>query len=189
MKKDKEWLKKALDKSITGFNGRELSRYETGRLDGYTHATMLIDQLDEPEKVVIPQFVADYYNDWKDGALSFEEWFDNCTTDKHEVDTFSWLNRKGHKTSMERHAILADIIAHGLDGYKIEKEPLFAVLINPEFFGSGLYLFRHEDGSVGVGNNLSVYDMEQSEHKLTKTEIESVDPRFMVFAVEVDNEN
>ncbi len=49
MKKDKEWLKKELDKSTTGFNGRELGRYEMGRLDGYTHASMLIDQLDEPE--------------------------------------------------------------------------------------------------------------------------------------------
>lgn len=50
MKKDKEWLKKELDKSTTGFNGRELGRYEMGRLDGYTHASMLIDQLDEPDE-------------------------------------------------------------------------------------------------------------------------------------------
>ena len=47
--KNKEWLKEKLDKLTTCFNGRELSRYEMGRLDGYTHATMLLDELDEPE--------------------------------------------------------------------------------------------------------------------------------------------
>ena len=51
MKKDIDWLKEELDKSTTGFNGRELSRYEMGRLDGYTHASMLLDELDEPEKL------------------------------------------------------------------------------------------------------------------------------------------
>lgn len=49
MNKDIKWLKEELDKSTTGFNGRELSRYEMGRLDGYTHASMLLDELDEQE--------------------------------------------------------------------------------------------------------------------------------------------
>ncbi len=51
MKKDIKWLKEELDKLTADFNGRELSRYEMGRLDGYTHATMLLDELDEPEKL------------------------------------------------------------------------------------------------------------------------------------------
>lgn len=59
MNKDIKWLKEELDKSTTGFNDRELSRYEMGRLDGYTHASMLLDELDELKKPIIPQFVAD----------------------------------------------------------------------------------------------------------------------------------
>ena len=58
MKRDKEWFIKELLGHEIGDYG---NYYNGGYEDGLAYALKLAHQLDEPEKVVIPQFVADWW--------------------------------------------------------------------------------------------------------------------------------
>lgn len=80
---------------------------------------------------VIPQFVADYYNDSKKYELTFAEWFEFPEfgqEGKIADKTFEWLLDNSHEVNIERQFILADIIAHGLDGYEVEKEKRYYII-------------------------------------------------------------
>lgn len=90
--------------------------YTNGRLDAYESALELIDQLDEPEKPIIPQFVADWISKSKVWGYSLSDsmghvpsYFDTTRNNK----AIRWVNKN------------QDIFARAWDGYEIEKEPLY----------------------------------------------------------------
>lgn len=153
MKKDIEWLKKEIEEYLA-YEGVRYARIALESVLGY------IDQLDEPEKPVIPKFVADYYKEYQNHELTFSKWFKSPPLNKGsraETETFKWLLRNEHKTNLERQFILADIIAHGLDGYEVEKEPHYCVAFEGEF---NLLYVTHVDiyGENGKFNYNSVFD-------------------------------
>lgn len=94
----------------------------------------LIEQLDEPKKPVIPQFVAD--------------WIDECKRDKKSLyyalesrdEVNFWLERDEKIRENE------DTFARAwLDGYEIEKEKMYTVEIpNPNSAGGKLVLFKQQ---------------------------------------------
>lgn len=121
--KDKNWLNKELDKSITGFNGRELSRYEMGRLDGYTHASMLLDELDEPEKTVLPKFVADWIESYRKKTLV--ELINDAV---YSSDEDSKCFRRWFHGEMGFESNYSEFLSRAwLDGYEVDKEKKWVV--------------------------------------------------------------
>ena len=67
--------------------------YQKGEIAGLKFALLLLAELDEPEKPVVPQFAADWYEENKD----YFEWhlYDLCI-DSHErklqEDMYAWFN-------------------------------------------------------------------------------------------------
>ena len=80
----------------------------------------LIKQLDEPEKVVVPQFVADWYEKHKDD-LEYDIWEYILRWGKQQKSEFyEWMNHANNKpfqTLINMHQF----------GYEVEKEPKYIV--------------------------------------------------------------
>ena len=128
-----------------------------------------LKQLDEPKKVVVPKFVADWieyakkkgvslivsFNPWDLYGAEYIEatrWIDN----NQETFALAWVN-----------------------GYEVEKEQLYYVLL-PETGEHGLKYFLDQDGELSVDDQLCEY------YKLTEQKIKSIDERYWPFAVKVD---
>lgn len=77
-------------------------------------------QLDEPQKVVVPQFVADWYEKHKDD-LEYDIWEYILHWGKQQKSEFyEWMNRASNKpfqTLINMHQF----------GYEVEKEPKYIV--------------------------------------------------------------
>ena len=101
-------------------------------------AIKLIKQLDEPEKVVVPQFVADWYEEHKDNLeYNIWDWMKyNLEPKKQENVIFSqWLGKTVNKP-------VETLIKMKLYGYEVEKEKLFKVRLK----GTGQYLCNDDTG-------------------------------------------
>lgn len=81
----------------------------------------LIKQLDEPQKVMIPQFVADYIKDAKYYEWDLDDAFDHIAEESGESEISKWFYTLGN----------IDIFARAwLDGFEIEKEKKYIVKVN-----------------------------------------------------------
>ncbi|HEL1827785.1 TPA: DUF1642 domain-containing protein [Streptococcus suis] len=85
----------------------------------------LIDQIDQPQKVVVPKFVAEWIEDMKNAKTEFFEAQSNCMSD--EVDDWYY-----------NHA--DDLLRAWLDGFEIEQEKLYVVTD-----GNKLYLKEFDE--------------------------------------------
>lgn len=121
MRKDKAWLKEEIKKLIT-----EESQF-------MLHAEMVdlglvllsIDELDEPEKPIIPQFVADWIEKWKDQGLAMYEWFSFDFDNKEDVEVNNWLYYDNDcEENKRREYLFIDAIRYG---YEVEKEILWEI--------------------------------------------------------------
>lgn len=104
----------------------------------------IIKQLDEPEKPVVPQFVAEWYEKNKDD-LEYNL-YKLCTDfreQKLREDFHGWFNDDNNKS------IETLVLMHKF-GYEVEKEKLYTVEIpNPNGDGySIVYLGKNEDNKV-----------------------------------------
>lgn len=82
----------------------------------------LISQLDELQKVVVPQFVADWYEKRKNN-IDFEIWHYLHTFDSQKEDEFKkWMNKLGKKQ-------IQTLVNMHQFGYEVEKEPKYTVKI------------------------------------------------------------
>ncbi|MGT2685249.1 DUF1642 domain-containing protein [Streptococcus pneumoniae] len=95
-----------------------------------------IEQLDEPEKVKIPQFVADWLkeNDLREETLGEQSIFD-------AVDNLAHGSKNGYYSDVKRWIDEnGDLFARAwLDGYEVEKEPKYTVMVKG-VSGYGRYL-------------------------------------------------
>jgi len=175
MKKNKEWLSDRWDDLTSNVTGR--NRY----YDGYDKALMdiepFIDQLDEPELPVIPQFVAD--------------WIKECKIRKHNlfgVYQFSpevvsdWI--LDNESKKER----ADLIARAwLDGYTIEKEKQYRVVF-PSLTGTEEHFLVQGDNGIGgfwLDGDWDYIEISDMKALFTEQEIKAIDSRYWQFAEEV----
>lgn len=124
MKKDIEWLRERLETS------RDISRWMIKKSDlssGSRHHFFcnlaeveetldLLDQLDEPEKVVVPKFVAEYIQEGHELGV------DLGTAMTIEAETLKHI-RDYIKNNEETFA------RAWLDGYTVEEEPLYYALV------------------------------------------------------------
>lgn len=126
----------------------------------------LVYQLDEPEKPVVPQFVADWYEDNKD---DFEyNVYDLCVK-FHEYE----LNReiKNWFDSADNKPIETLVMMHKF-GYEVKKEKLYTVeLPNPNRADVSLVLGLYNDGKVAIFAAFTDSWKYEKQYKLTEAEI------------------
>ena len=156
-------------------------------------AINLAKQLDEPIKVVVPKFVAEwldkhkYSTDIIDLFLSVEYATDSdgFIAEKWDYsgEFYDWLNN-----SADVQFTLCDAMRYG---YEVEKEPLYYVEL-PDLRSSS------SDNVYGLRKTLNgeiriaVFDKQKvgktKESQLTENQIKAVDERYWPFAVKVDGE-
>ena len=106
----------------------------TGGLVEKSWAIYCIEQIDEPQKVVIPKFVA--------------EWIENYRHSYTVLRVLIAVESKQVTPSTVSDWILDnqyDFIKAWLEGYEVEKEPLYTVEIpNPNSAGGKLVLFKQQ---------------------------------------------
>ena len=97
----------------------------------------MIEQLDEPQKVTVPQFVADWYEEHKDNLeYNIWDWMKyNLEPKKRENVIFSrWLGKTANNP-------VETLVKMKLYGYTVEKEPKYTVKIK----SVNQYLVRNTD--------------------------------------------
>ena len=124
----------------------------------------------EKVKVEIPHFVADWIEEVKGLKRNFKLEYLFDTTEMPD-DVYYWLDERYGDT---------DILAKAwLDGFVVEKEKLYTVQLK-----NGYHLCKYEGTGI-KWLNMTEFNTVGC-YKLTQAEIESVDPRLMQFAVEVE---
>ena len=77
-----------------------------------------IKLLNEPQKVTVPQFVADYIKDAKHYEWDLDDAFDHIAEESEESEIYEWFYKLGN----------IDVFARAwLDGYTVEKEKRYLV--------------------------------------------------------------
>ena len=136
--------------------------YQRGEAAGLNFALLLLAELDEPEKPVVPQFVADFYESIKD---DFEnKVYELCLQYKHRGDELpqgvAWWFGDSRNKSIE-----TLVMMHQL-GYEVKKEKLYYVNIPNVYHGDFGYSETHD--------NYSFYnksDATEVRFELTESEI------------------
>ncbi|WP_165004480.1 MULTISPECIES: DUF1642 domain-containing protein [unclassified Enterococcus] len=161
-----------------------VSDFNKGKIEGLSEAKKLLEevkQLDEPQKPVVPKFVADWFEENKDdldnaifGYLVFWE--------ERDTDSalYQWFAKSENKP--------IETLIRMKDGYEVEKEPLYYVYLpkiiaSPEMFFpdiEGAYLMKSDD-EIELADNNDFDDM-----KFTEQEIKAIDERYWPFAVPVE---
>ncbi len=103
-----------------------------------------LKQLDKPEKVKVPQFVADWYEERKNN-IDFEIWHYLHTFDSQKEDEFKkWMNKlwkKQIQTLVNMHQF----------GYEVEKEKRYKVVMpNVSSSGGVLTRIKHDDSWIWI---------------------------------------
>ena len=96
-----------------------------------------LEQLDEPQKVVVPQFIADWIKYCKNTFLSLAR-----ALMIEEVDFYNYANQEDHSRLIDffGSGINQETFARAwLDGYEVEKEPKYTVRVKG-INGYGQYL-------------------------------------------------
>ena len=113
----------------------------------------LISELDEPQKVKIPQFVADLLEFAKLNDWDLEDVFEDVRDEYSDTEISKWFYQKKNM----------DILARAwLDGYEVEKEPKYTVKIKAT---------KHYFAKDGNGR---IYFSLKYESAFTKIELEKV---------------
>ena len=108
--------KQELIEKLKTIDGGYGSRYYIAMNDVFE----LVEQLDEPQKVTVPQYVADYIKDAKYYEWDLDDVFDHIAEESGESEISKWFYTLGN----------VDIFARAwLDGYEVEKEKRYTVKI------------------------------------------------------------
>ena len=99
----------------------------------------IISQIDEPQKVVVPEFIGDLIKELKNGGCTVGEINENTYYDKVQ----KWIDDNEEL-----------FYRAWLDGYEVEKEKLYTVEIpDPHGLYKIRYLFRISVGNIRIGGN------------------------------------
>ncbi|MCI3027717.1 DUF1642 domain-containing protein [Desemzia sp. C1] len=128
------------------------------------------------DKVVIPQFVADWIEENKKDNLNLGDTLNTHYEDDREMHTWLYTDDSGNNDEKFARA--------WLDGYTVEKEKLYHVPLH-----DGTYLVSDDDKNLSKG---TTYFMHQEDsgflnrvHIFTEQEIKNIDERYWAFAEEV----
>ena len=150
------------------YQPEEWEAFQDGFDDGKCYVELIIEQIDEPEKPVVPQFVADFYESIKDGIEN--NIYDLCVQfnlDASELnsDVAGWFDQPKNKP------IETLVMMHKF-GYEVEKEKLYTVEIpNPNRADVSLVLGLYNDGKVAIFAAFTDSWKYEKQYKLTEAEI------------------
>lgn len=139
----------------------------------------LMKKIDEPQKPVVPKFVAEWFEDNKHAldlaifiairGLDVEEW-------PHDTDFENWLDVSKNKP--------IENLIRMKDGYEVEKEPLYTVTLSLDL---KYYLVIDEYECDGISPTLTTSsNLLGYRYYLTEKEIKSADTNLWPFAVPVE---
>ena len=116
--------------------------YQRGEAAGLNFALLLLAELDEPEKPVVPKFVADWYEEHKDNF----EYSVHCLCVQgceplRQIDV--WFDKTKNKP------IETLVMMHKF-GYEIEKDKLYTVELPNPNAGGHVVLCKTSDGIVSI---------------------------------------
>ncbi|EME3582304.1 DUF1642 domain-containing protein [Enterococcus faecium] len=139
-----------------------------------------LEQLDEPQKPVVPQFVVDWFEEHKRNLdYSIWEYIREWGQQDRFSDFHQWFDKEPNNP--------IETLIRMKDGYEVEKEPLYYVpLPDTDKDSEVVYaLEKKRDGGIEISlvdrRKLGVSDST----KLSEQEIKSVDERYQLFAKEV----
>ena len=119
-----------------------IDNYQRGAAAGLNFALLLLAELDEPEKTVVPQFVADWVAKSREYDYEFCDFFD-CNYQSEEV--YRWLNCENRRQSELNSLALSTLVVHGRDAVIVEEEKLYTVEIpNPNSAGGKIVLNKQQ---------------------------------------------
>lgn len=176
MKKDKEWFIKELIGHEVGDYG---NYYNSGYEDGLAYALKLAHKLDEPEKIVIPRFVAD----WWDGD-SVTMYGGERINKKYKLRLISNFHDRGLGDYLskvedwldENDSTFLDLV-NGKP-YEVEKEKLYYVIIPTKCED---WMYYYLDGLGGIDTTDDLKNIESH----TEAFIRFISDDLWPFAVEV----
>lgn len=141
----------------------------------------LIDQIHEPQKVVVPQVAVEYYYTYKDchyslGELLSDFYSDLAREEFPRLDELAtWLHDNDEATNRQRELALATLIVNGPDAVEIEQEQLYTVEIpNPvltDNSDSVTVLTKIDSGVVLTDVVNYIGRKQESVYQLTESEI------------------
>lgn len=160
-----------LDKTIN-FNSKMIPKKEVFNI---------INQINEPEKPVVPQFVADWYEENKEDieynlyklCIDFRE-------QKLRADLHGWFNDDNHKC-------IETLVKMKLYGYEVEKEKLYTARLKLISVKKYSYINREKDEKeLFISDSDGLTDVYQTH--FTQAELEELDiwdnPAFEIEEVE-----
>lgn len=140
----------------------------------------IIERLDEPQKVKVKQFVADWFEDHKHN-LSNSLW--EFTVELNEKSKVTGALYTEFESWFIEHPRAYEFITSMKNGYEVEEEQKFEVIF-PNLTGEkDLYLMKfYEKLSITSDRNFYV----DQRYIFTEQEIKSIDERYWPFAVPVE---
>ncbi|QED60874.1 DUF1642 domain-containing protein [Enterococcus durans] len=144
------------------------------KLGIFTEFIADLKQLDESQKKIIPKCAHEFILEGTGLGLSYFEIITSAESfaNAKPQDEFSkWLRENSGL-----------FIRSLLNGYEVEKEPLYEVIIGD------LYLIKkfNDRNDFCFDTSHSLCTWEKSAYQLTEEEIKAIDERFWLFAVPVD---
>lgn len=120
MKKDKQWLVGEITKQINIYGGKG-ERME-GFNKGLEFVLGMVEELEEPEKPIIPQFVADFIEKQKKNGISLLQFgygYGYFGKNISDPTVYEWVDRNEDK-----------FIKAYLNGYEVKKQKLYRVKLD-----------------------------------------------------------
>lgn len=142
----------------------------------------IIEQIDEPEKPVVPQYVADWVANSREYDYEFCDFFD-CNCQSEEV--YRWLKCENRRQSELNSLALSMLVVHGRDAVIVEKEKLYTVEIPNPNLNAHTILQKTDNGIVLIGVRHARWRGWENS-KLTESEIKQDFDWAWQFAKEVE---
>lgn len=168
--KNIEWLKEKIkgeyEYNRAKHNKEGFGKYACRKLV-FRQVLDLFNQLDEPEKVVVPQFVSDFIDEYKNQGYSLSNAIFNISRGDEDLDIEEYF-RENPRTCIDAWD----------NGYEVEKEQKYYVK-EPT---TGQFLIKDNQQSNGVK---WVDGFSSNPESYTEKEIKAIDKRFWAFVEEV----
>lgn len=149
--------------------------YQRGEAAGLNFALLLLTELDEPEKLVVPQFIADYIDSEQKSCSTLSEAIGNMYYKQIITDWF-YINSETFAKAW-------------IYGYEIEKEKLYTVEIpNPNSAGGKTILSKQQSTGKLILEMLNSDVNKPKYLHLTEAEIKEDFEWAWQFAKEVEDE-
>lgn len=164
-------------KSLVSFNSPHGKDFAWGFDECRNGVLSLIQALDEPQKVKVPAFVAEWIERNKSGDVQliiilkyFGQWYEMNENENLNDEICEWVIENS-ETFMRA----------WLDGYEVEEEPKYRVLFPCDKRKTGhQFSYLMKDGRQCYCSDLETIP------ELTESTIKSIDERYWPFAVPVE---